>query len=328
MRAKSVAIGLVPWTWAFLFAVAATATAADAGGEKLRIVASLFPQYDFARRLAGDRAEVRLLLPPGAESHSYEPTPSDMAAIARADLFIYTGREMEPWAERLIASAARSGGPLVVDASRGIALLGAGGDGEPEGETPDLHRHHDVDNDDDGHLHLHDPHIWLDPLLAVKMVETIALGLAGRDPANADFYAANAALLVRDLERLDREFRDTLAALPRRDLVFGERFAFRYFFVRYGLVDAGPYNGCGPGAEPGPKAVIAAIRYIKDNRVRFIYREVSEEARLARILAEETGAEILAVDSMHSPTADRLAAGADYLGLMRANMAAFARGLE
>ncbi len=327
MRTNGFAIGRAMLAWAVLFVpMGLAAHSADSEAAKLNIVATLFPQYDFARRIAGDRASVRLLLPPGAESHSYEPSPSDMAGIARSDVFIYTGAEMEPWAGRLVGSLAPAGRPLVVDASRGIPLLrDANADADADGDHRDEHADH---ADGEGHIHLYDPHIWLDPVLATAMAENIAAALAERDPAGADFYAANAAGLAADLKRLDGEFRRKVATMPRRALVFGDRFAFRYFFERYGLEEIGPYKDCAPGAEPGPRAVIAAEKYILENRVRYIYREAAETNRLSRVLAEETGAEILTVESLHTLPPARLAAGATYLGVMRENMAAFARGLE
>lgn len=141
------------------------------GGEKPRIaiVATLFPQYDFARQIAGDNADVKLLLPPGAESHSFEPTPADMQSIAGADIFVYTGEYMEPWAKRLADSAAAPAGVRIVDASKGVAFLGEGEEEEEEEDDHDGHHHHGAD-----------PHIWLDPTRAAVMVVNIGQALADR----------------------------------------------------------------------------------------------------------------------------------------------------
>lgn len=321
MQANGFVIGRVIATWAVLFVLAGRVSvfAADSDEVKLNIVVSIFPQYDFTRRIAGDRAKVVLLLPPGAESHTYEPSPSDMTTIARSDIFIYTGAEMEPWAKRFADSTAAEH-TLIVDASRNVPLLRNGNIDAKEKRGNHAH--------DEGHLHIYDPHVWLDPLLAVAMTENIAAALSKRDPAGADVYAANAAGLVADLKQMDKEFREIIAALPRRTLVFGDRFAFRYFFLRYGLEEVGPYKDCAPGAEPGPMAVIAVEKYIRENQVRFAYRETAETDRLSRVLAEETGVEILPVDSLHTLSPGLFAAGATYLGVMRENMAAFAKGLQ
>ena len=318
--------GLARLALAVLFVWSGTAAAADSSGRPT-ILATLFPQYDFARRIAGDRATVRLLLPPGVESHSYEPTPSDMKAIAGADLFIYTGDYMEPWARRLAASAAGPDGPVVVDASRGIDLLR---DDAEDDHDQDSERDRDHDHDAPGEADSHEfnPHVWLDPILAMTMVETIADALAGRDPEYADAYRRNADALKADIAALDERFRQVVAAAPRRTLVFGERFAFAYFFKRYGLEKIGAYHSDSPGAEPGPRAVIEVVEYVRRNKVHYIYQEAMDQGRISKLISRETGAEILLVDSLHNLPTAAVEAGVTYLEIMRRNMDAFAKGLE
>lgn len=303
----------------FLFACLASGRAEEPA--TLRVVVTLFPQYDFARQIAGGKAAVRLLLPPGAESHSYEPTPSDMKEIAAADLFVYTGPHMEPWAKRLADSVSRPGGVTIVDASVGIRYRG--------GDEP--HKHEDDGEDDDhghGHSHEFDPHIWLDPTLAAVMADNIARALAERDPANADTYAANAQALRRELEEMGAQFQKTVAAAPRRVLVFGERFAFAYFFDRYGLEEVGAYRSCAPGVEPGLKAVLEVIDFVRKNNVRHIYREVMSSSRISKVITEETDTTELVVDSLHNLPAGGNNQDYTYQNGMRLNMAQFAKGLE
>lgn len=300
-----------------IVALGQSAVRAADGEKRLTIIASLFPQYDFALRIVGDTADVRLLLPPGVESHAYEPTPSDMKAIAEADVFIYTGPEMEPWAATL-ARTAEAG--RIVDASARITLK-ATGDGDPAD--------HDHDHSDhDSHYHAYDPHIWLDPIHAITMVDTITEALAEVNPAAHDLYMNNGEYLVKQIDQLHQDFKNVVARSPRRALVFGDRFAFAYFFSRYGLEEVGPYAFCAPGAEPGVKAVIDSVKYIRDNAVQCIYHELHSTGRLAQVIADETGVALLAVDSMHNPTADQRAAGYSYVEGLRNAMQAFARGLE
>lgn len=328
MKRPDALTGRVVATLAAFFVIACGAPAAERT-TKIKVIATLFPQYDFVRQIAREHAEVRLLLPPGAESHSYEPTPSDMRDIATADLFIHTGPRMEPWAERLADSAVPDGGALVVDASRGIALRREGpphDGGDHDGHEDAEHGHEDDGHED--HTHEFDPHIWLDPTLAAAMADNIALALAERDPERADYYQANAAALRAELEELDRGFRDVVDASPRRSLVFGERFAFAYFFRRYGLREIGAYKSCAPGSEPGVKAVIEVVNRVKEDGTRYIYREASSTSRISEVVRRETGAEILLVDSLHNLPAGGEAAGYSYQRAMRDNMAAFAKGLR
>nr|MBP6491946.1 zinc ABC transporter substrate-binding protein [Clostridia bacterium] len=146
----------------------------DQKSNQIIIVATLFPQYDFARQIAGDKAEVTLLLPPGVESHSYEPTPSDIIRINESDLFIYTGKNMEAWSQKIIDGMVETGSKsLVLDVSRGIKL-----------ET--------TETLEEDHEHLYDPHIWTDPLIAKEMVSNIETALCQLDPVNAEYYKENA----------------------------------------------------------------------------------------------------------------------------------------
>ncbi len=350
--------------WICFALLSPTSQARDADG-KIVIVASLFPQYDFCKQIGGDAVRVRLLLPPGVESHSYEPTPSDLVDIARADLFVFTGPAMEPWASRLASAIEKDSSVLIVDAAQGIALarVGEGDDdavrvadslgravsehGEgPAGNTAlnppaadpadgnhagELHAHAaeplHLDEYDHDHGGL-DPHIWLDPTLAAAMVGNISLALERVDPEHAGQYRSAAEKYRNELLHLDREFAEIVAASPRRELVFGERFAFGYFFRRYGLIEIGPYKSCAPGSEPGLQSVIAVVKEIKEKRIRCIYRETLAASRIAEILREETGAEILTVDSLHNPSVEQRAAGITYLAGMEGNMRSFALGLR
>ena len=319
-----------------LLALAALFIAAPAGAAdkpaKLKIIASLFPQYDFARIIAGDRAEVRLLLPPGAESHSFEPTPGDMQRIASADLFIYTGPHMEPWAKRLADAAATPGGVVVVDASEGVRHIRNDEDGDKDGPED-----HDTDHDHgeahehtagEPHFHAVDPHIWLDPQLAATMAENIAKALAARDPGGADHYHANVMALTERIDDIDTWFLGVVKNSPRKLLVFGERYAFAYFFERYGLEMAGAYKDCAPGAEPGLRAVIGVVETVRKNNVKYIYLEDASTGRISEVIRAETGAEILRVDSLHNPPLARQQGGDGYVEIMRANMDTFAKGLQ
>lgn len=314
--------------WLLSAAIAAESSGVENKPERLQIVATLFPQYDFTRRIAGDKADVRLLLPPGAESHSFEPTPADMRDIASADIFIYTGEYMEPWAKRLADSTAASE-VNIVDVSVGMDW--AKGMPERDHDRYDEHdaaEHEGHGNDNDGHNHTVDPHIWLDPVMAGMMAETIGVALAEKDMENAEFYRENTRELCNELKRLDKDILDRISGLPRRLVIFGDRFAFAHFFSRYGLKSASPYKFCAAGAEPGLRAVIDTIALIKQEHIKYVYVEAMTTSRMADAITRETGAKILHVDSLHNPPLEKQRAGISYLSAMRANLDAFSKGLE
>lgn len=271
-------------------------------GDKLQIVATLFPQYDFARQIAGDKAEVILLLPPGVESHSFEPTPSDIIKINRSDLFVYTGDTMEVWAGRIIDGMKSAGSEsLVLDVSQGIDLT------------------------DDGVV---DPHIWTDPVNAEAMSANILEALCSLDPANTDYYRANAAGFSAALSDLDAEFQTIVNNGKRNKIIFGSRFALHYFVKRYGLTAESAFDSCSSETEPSVRAVAELIERIKNEEIPVIYYAELEDPKVARAISAETGAKLLLFHSCHNVTKEELEEGVTYLSLMKQNAEHLKEGLE
>ncbi len=272
----------------------------------LSISATLFPQYDFARHICGEKAEVSLLLPPGADSHSYEPTPSDMVTLSRADLFLYTGDKMEPWAARLAAGAEG----LVVDVSAGATLLGGTHD----------HEHHAHAEDST------DPHIWTNPQNAIIMAENICEAVCALDAENAEFYRANAAEYIHQLEKLDADFKAAIETAKRRTLVFGGHFAMRYLTEHYGLSHHAAFDSCSGETEASPAVLMELIQKIRTENIPAVYYEEMSTPRIASLLAEETGAKMLLLHSCHNISAEEK--GETYLSLMRKNLENLKIGLN
>lgn len=299
--------------------------AKDSGSGKIRIVATLFPQYDFARQIAGDKAEVKLLLPPGVESHSYEPTPSDIITISNSDLFIYTGEYMEAWSGKIIDSMQDSGsGSLVLDVSQGVDLVKTE---ETEAEQrqaglseeePEKHEHE----------HLYDPHIWTDPVIAKQMVSNIRDALCRVDPANADYYRENAARYNQELDALDAEFRAVVSGGKRNEVIFGSRFALYYFAKEYGLKCEAAFDSCSSETEPSARTVARLIEKIKEEKIPVVYYAEIEDPKIARSISAETGAKLLLFHSCHNVTKEELEDGATYVSLMKQNAENLKEGLE
>ena len=198
----------------------------EAGGaKKLQVVTTLFPLYDFARVVGGDRVEVRLLVPPGVEPHNFEPRPEDIVRLNKADLFIYTNRYMEPWAAGILKGVENSG-LVVVDASAGVSLIPVAGEEEHEGDEAAGGHHHE------GGM---DPHVWLSIPNAEKMVDNIRDSLARKDPAGSDYYRRNAEAYRVSLEELDATFREGLSDCRQHLFLHGGHYAFGYLANRYGL---------------------------------------------------------------------------------------------
>ena len=280
---------------------------------KLSVVASLFPQYDFAKVIGGEKVEVTLLLPPGVESHSYEPTPGDIFKINKSDVFIYTGEYMEPWAHRVIEG--NKGNSVVIDASKGINL-------EPshEEEAPEINGDHEA--------HSFDPHIWLDLTLAAKMVDNIADGFVEKDPANESYYRANVEAYKIKLAELDQAFKTAVEEGNKDTLVFWGRFAYQYFLEHYGLKYETAYDSCSSEGEPSVKKISEIIKFIQDNKINVIYHEEFVDPKIAKSIAAETGVQPLLFTTAHNVTKDQFNSGVTFIDLMKENLVNLKEGFK
>ncbi|RII25362.1 MAG: zinc-binding protein [Geobacter sp.] len=282
---------------------------------KVQVVTTLFPLYDFARVVGGDRVEVSLLVPPGVEPHSFEPKPEDMVRINRAGMFVYTNPYMEPWVAGLLKGIDRRL-LTVVDASRGITFL-------PAGDHDDEH-----DVNEGGHHHAGmDPHVWLSISNARKMVENIAAALEVKDPPNAGFYRKNAAAYDQKLAELDRKFQEGLANCGTRQFFHGGHYAFGYLADRYGLQYVSAY-AISADAEPRPRKLTAMIDQIRRSGTKYIFYEELISPRVAETISRETGATLLKLNGIHNLSRDELHGGATYFSLMEQNLADLRTGLQ
>jgi zinc transport system substrate-binding protein len=281
------------------------------GGKKLVVVTTLFPLYDFSRIVGGGKAEVTLLLPPGVEPHHFEPRPADIAKIENADIFIYTGQYMEPWAERLLKGI-RTSTIVVVDAGSGVRLL----------------KRKDVSADEDAHGHQNegegaekmDPHIWLDFANAAQMVDNITRGYMARDPGGKPFFTENAEAYKGKLRDMDVKYRESLSGCRGQALVHAGHFAFGYLAKRYGLIYVCAYPGLSLEQEPAPRRLIAITDRVRRHGLRHIFYEEMITPRVAEAVSRETGAGLLLLHSAHNITKREMESGVTFLSLMEKNL--------
>lgn len=291
-------------------------TTEEAEVEKIRIVASLFPHYDFAKTIGGDYVDVSLILPPGIESHSFEPTPREIISIMDADLFIYTNDLMEPWAAALIKNV-ESGQATVIDLSKGIELLAFDED----------HTHDDEDADGHGDEGEYDPHYWLDLGNAMIMIDSIRDALTGVNPELKGFFEENAEALKMEIAALDKAFFEMMNHVSSKTILSGGHFAFGYFASRYGLDHESPYYGFSPDAEPTPQNIAALIKSVKETGAQAIFFEELIEPRVAKIISEEANVEMLLLHAAHNISKDELASNITYVEIMRGNLERLKKGL-
>lgn len=275
---------------------------------KLQIVCSNFPAYDFAREIAGERAQIKLLLKPGAEVHSYEPSPKDIVAIQECDLFIYNGGESEGWVESLIPENIRT-----------VCMLECV-DAVEESDEGIYSKDSDHDHTDHEHEAELDEHVWTSPLNAADICRVICDELCKADPDNMQEYILSYELYNAKLLELDIDIRTTVMNAERKTLVFADRFPMRYFTLEYGLKYYAAYPGCASQTEPSAKTVAFLIDHVREEDIpAVLYMEFSNE-KMADVICEDTGCKKLPFYSAHSVTAQQFEDGVTYLDLMRSNL--------
>jgi zinc transport system substrate-binding protein len=279
------------------------AAGAPAASQKIAVVASFYPMYEFARKVGGDRVIVRNLTPAGAEPHDYELTPRDIVAVNAAGMFVYNGAGLEAWVEKLLPQIPAR--VVKVKASEGIPLSTVTS-GEDRG--------------------LVDPHVWLDPVLAQRQVDNIAAGLARADPAGRSVYEANAQVFKQNLRELHLRLLKTLARC-RTKVFVANHAAFGYFAARYGLRQIA-ISGLAPEAEPSAAKLKEILRVVRQYRLRVIYYETLASPRVAETLAREVGARILVLNPLEGLTDAELRRGKDFIAVMDGNLRNLTQGLD
>lgn len=291
---------------------------ASENSSKLQVITTLFPTYDFARTLLGDKGEVTLLLPPGVEPHAFEPTPQDIVRISKADVFIYTGEAMEPWVHDILKTIDNKN-LKVIDASTGIELM--------EGHHEEGEEAHEENDQEDDHAGA-DPHIWLDPVLAAQMTDTIAAGLIEAGSEWGKDITVRKDVLKADLEDLHQSYLSVVGKSASKKIIYGGHFAFGYMAKRYGLEHISPYDGFSPNAEPTPTSIVQLTEAIKASGSKVIFYQELIDPRIARVIADETGAEMLMLSGAHNVSKEELEKGITYIAIMKQNLENLKKGLE
>ncbi len=269
------------------------------GSGSLKIVCTLFPQYDFAREIAGDKAEITLLLTPGTDSHSYDPSPVDMVKINECDLFIYTGELMESWANDVVSSLEEN--VTVLNVSEGLELSA----------VENGHNH--------GGEHSIDPHVWTDPVNAMAITRKICAVLCEIDPENASFYEANEETYLTKLDELNKNIDEIAASAQRKRIIMCDRFAMHYFCKRYGLEYVAAFDSCTADTEPSPAVIVKITNEVKENNIPAVFCAELSNRKVAEAVAQQMGVEVLELHSCHNLSADDFNSGETYLSLMEKN---------
>ena len=315
---------------------ACTVPAEKTDDGKLQIVATLFPYYDFARAIVGDRADVTLLLSPGREAHSFEPTPLDAVTISESDVFLYNGGEGEYWVDSMLGAAGENIAVIArmmdyVDALDEEYVEGMqGADGHDHDHEHGSHDDHDHDHEEDEHDSdeiEYDEHIWTSPKNAIRLCRAVADALCAADAENADLYRANCEDYCAQLEALDADLRALRANAVRDLLIFADRFPFLYFCEEYDLHYRAAFHGCSGDTEPSLATLKYLIDKVNDEHIPVVYTIDLSSQKVAEAVSECTGARIERLWSMQTISRTDFDAGETYLTLMQRNYEALKGGL-
>lgn len=299
---------------ALLFAACGNTNKEADKKEDLTIVTTFYPIYDFTKEMVGDEGNVKLLIPAGTEPHDFEPSAKERAEISDADVFVYNSSDMEFFVDSLKDSV-DSKQTLMIEAAKGIDRL--------ESQEADEHEESEEGHD---HAHEYDPHVWLDPVLAIKEVRTIAGELGEKYPDKKEIFTKNADAYIKKLEALDQKYSEELKNATNRTFVT-QHAAFAYLANQYNLEQVA-ISGVSPDQEPTPSRLAELKEFVKKNNIKVIYFEENASSKVAETLSNETGVKLEVLNPLESLTNEQIKAGENYISVMEKNLEALKESIN
>lgn len=311
-------------------------------GKKLQIVTTNFPSYDFARAITKEDAEVTMLVKPGAETHSFEPSPQDIITIQNADLFIYTGGDSDEWVDGILESVQNKNFHVfkMMDAVNLIEEETVEGMQEEEHE----HDHADADHGNEEADHDHekadqaeeheeegpemDEHVWTSPKNAITIVEKLEETLSGLDESHKDSFKANSESYVKELEELDKSFKEVVDSGKRKEIIVADRFPFAYFCKEYGLSYFAAFPGCSTDTQPSAATIAFLTDKVKEDKIPVVFHIEMGNEDMVNAISRDTGAKKMLLNSVHNVTDSDFKAGKTYVDLMKPNVEALKEALN
>ncbi len=282
--------------------------------DRISVVTTGFAHYDFARSIAGEMADVTMLLSPGEESHTFEPTPQDMLRINECDVFIYNGGESEKWVDKIIGSLDED--TVVVKFMDEVELKKA------------EHHNHEEHHGEDEHDDEYDEHIWTSPKNAIVLVQAVCRSLVKVDAKNEEYYLNNLAKYTEELKALDQEIEYTVRNAEDNLIIIGDRFPLKYFVEEYSIKHKSAFPGCSASVEANPVVISDLINIIKREDIPVVFKVDLSTGLVAQTISEATGAEILTLYSCHVISEEDFKKGETYISLMKRNNLALERALS
>ena len=310
LKRKLLAVITAAATVLSLCACSSESSYSNSDSGKLKIISTVFPPYDLARQIAGDNAEISILLPPGSEIHNYEPSAKDMIAIRNCDIFLYIGGENEQWAEKLINSNDTEN----VTAVKLIDYVPTLSEDEDEHDHDHDHEH------EHEHEHETDEHIWTSPKNAQLMLSAVYDAICKVDPPDKQTYTKNKDAYAKQLSDLDDAYRSAVDNAKNKTIVLADKFPFRYLAHEYGLEFSAAFAACSDESEPGVSTMIKLTKTIKENNIPAVYYLEFSSTKIADTLCDETEATKLMLHSCHNVSKQDIENNVSYVDLMKQNL--------
>lgn len=326
----------------FLLYGCSTVKKVSTSDDKVSVVSTIFAPYDFVREVAGDKAELTMLLPPASESHSFEPTPQDIIKIQNSDVFIYVGGESDAWVNEVLESMDTSKMKIItlIDCvevveeeivegmeeehdHEDISLDEEHEGEEQEGDEHENEEHANEEHEDEEHAdveHEYDEHVWTSPKNAKLIVQKISDVLCEVDEVNKEIYKKNTTEYLGKLDELDQAFQTVVDESVRKTIVFGDRFPFRYFADAYGLSYFAAFPGCSTETEASAATVAFLIDKIKEEQIPVVFHVELSNQKMANTISEATDAKVLLLHACHNVSKAEFESGVTYLDLMYKNV--------
>jgi zinc transport system substrate-binding protein len=292
----------------------------DTTEKKLNIVATIFPEYDFLRQICGDCANLSMLLAPGAESHSFEPTPQDIITVQQANLFVYVGGDSDAWVDTILSSVDVSSMKIV----KLMDCVNVVEEETVEGMMPDEDEASSAGEEEPEY----DEHVWTSPKNAECIVQELCDALCDLDAAHAEAYKANTEAYLAKLENLDKEFRDVVKSGVRTEIVVGDRFPFRYFAEEYGLTYYAAFPGCSTNTECSAATIAFLTDKVRQDNIPVVFHIELSNCKVCDSICESTGAKPELLNAVHNVSKSDFDAGITYLDLMKHNVSVLQEALQ
>lgn len=281
---------------------------------KVNVVATIFPEYDFFRQIAGDHINLTMLLKPGAESHSFEPTPKDIKNVENSNLFVYVGGDSDAWVESILDSIDTKD-TKIITLMDCVELVE---EETVEGMTPEAEEAEEGDGEEEEVEY--DEHVWTSPKNAILIVQKLCDALCEIDPDNKEDYTRNTEDYITKLENLDQQFKEVVENGKRKEIIVGDRFPFRYLVDEYGLTYYAAFPGCSTDTEASAATIAFLTDKVKEDEIPVVFHIELSNAKICDSICEETGAKSEQLNAVHNLTKEDFEAGVTYLDMMEHNV--------